>query len=81
MDTSIQKANGLSPRPTGLTTSKVTGISDGSCSRYYSRDVANWALDVHLIELIEHTTKQSERFLQMGTIQQVKGRCIPATGV
>ena len=52
----------------------------GVCSRTYSSNLVDWTLGVHLIEFIEHTTKQSDRLLQMGTIQQVKGRCIPATG-
>ena len=38
-------------------------------------------IEVHLVKLIEHTTKQSERFFQMVAIQQVKGRCTPVIGV
>jgi hypothetical protein len=37
-------------------------------------------IEVHLVKLIKHTTKQPKRFPQMGAIQQAKGRYMPVIG-
>jgi hypothetical protein len=34
-------------------------------------------IEVHLVKLIKHMTKQPELFPQMGAIQQAKGRYMP----
>jgi len=56
----------------------MTGTSDGGCSNNYSRDLADRSA-LHLVKLIEYTTEQTERFSQMGALQQFRGRCMTVT--
>lgn len=58
---------------------KMTGTNDTSCAKHPSRCHPADAATVLLVELIEHTTEETDDLYQVGATQKVQGNGLPVT--